>query len=120
MKRTVCALAMLIATTVGVWAIDFDTKIVNLDGTAIVDDKGKDVTITVGTVCVNALMQPYQDEQNLAGEEKLKRMELARHVQKRDDYKFTSEDVALMKKLVNRAYPSPLVVSQAWAELEKK
>lgn len=124
-------------------AIDFDATVKNLDGTPILDEKGQPVKLTVRMACINALMSPLkQDEQAKpdSGTEKTKRNELALHVlnapgasdeskpsktpldEKRqpDHYVFTSEDIALMKRLVNDQYPSPLLVAQVWKELEKK
>lgn len=101
-------------------AADFDAKIVNLDGTPIVDERGKEVELTLGRVAIEGLMTPYQDEQSLSGEEKLRRVELARRIQAKDTGKFAAEDIALIKKLINKRYPSPLVVEQAWRELEKR
>lgn len=139
LKNTVLAVALLIATPA--LAIDFDQKITNLDGSAILDDKGQEVNLTVRVACVNALMMALTaDEQSKAdsGIEKTRREALARHVmaapykeknekslldQKRfpeDKYVFTSEDVVLLKKLINNMYTSPLVVSQVWRVLEEK
>jgi hypothetical protein len=105
-------------------AADLDAKITNLDGTPILDDKGAAMTLTVRGICVNALMQPLSQEEQVkpdSGDEKIRRSALAAHVQNKDDpYKYTAEDIALMKRLVNKNYPSPLVVSQAWRALEDK
>lgn len=110
----------LIASVTFVRAADFDVRIVNLDGSPIVDDKGKEVELTVRSVSINALMAPYQDETNLAAEEKLKRAELAQKISKKETSDLKSEDIALIKKLVNKFYNSPLVVKQAYDALEKK
>lgn len=139
LKNALVAAALLIATPA--LAIDFDQKITNLDGSAIVDDKGQEVNLTVRIACVNALMMALSSEEQGkpdSGIEKTRRDALARHVmaapykeknekslldQKKfpeDKYVFTSEDVSLMKKLVNNMYPSPLVVSQLWKALEEK
>lgn len=116
--------AALLATAAPARAADLDAKIINLDGSPILDDKGAAMTLTVRGICVNALMQPLAPDEQAkpdSGDEKIRREALARHVQSKDDpYKYTAEDVALMKRLVNRNYPSPLVVSQAWRALEEK
>lgn len=101
-------------------AIDFDTRITELDGSVPMDDKGQAVTLTVGRVCINALLQPQTGDENEAGEDKIKRGVLAERILKKEDYKFSSEEIALMKKRVNRGNPSPLVVRQVWETLEKK
>lgn len=138
-KKALVAVFVMVITPA--FAIDFDQKIVNLDGSPIVDDKGKEINLTVRAVCVNALVTMLSQEEQAkpdSGYEKQRRDALARHVmaapykekderslldQKKfpeDKYVFTSEDVALMKKLVNNLYPSPLVVSQVWQVLENK
>lgn len=114
---------LMLATSSVCAAADFDVRITNLDGTPIVDEKGKELELTVRTVVVNALMSPPgQDETNMSGEEKLRRVDLARRVAAKDanTQVFSSEDIALIKKLVNRVYPSPLVVEQSWRALETK
>lgn len=120
----IVAAALVLASTTGALGANLDARITNLDGTPILDDKGTEISLTVRGVCVNALMQPLSAEEQAkpdSGEEKLRREALARHVASKDDtYKYTSEDVALMKRLVNKNYPSPLVVSQAWRALEEK
>lgn len=142
MKKILLVLgAMLLATPA--LAIDFDRKIVNMDGSPILDDKGHEVELTLRSISVNALMLPLAPEEQAkpdSGMEKQRRETLARHVlsaprseapksdkyasdlQKfpEDKYVFTAEDIVLLKKLINNQYPSPLVVSQAWRALEEK
>jgi hypothetical protein len=112
------ATALLVAGPVV--AVELDKKITNLDGTAIVDDKGKEMDLTIRTVIINALMSPRADKQDETGVDKVKRAELARRVLQDKDgsYKYTAEEIALMKELINKNYPSPLVVDQAWRALE--
>lgn len=102
-------------------AADLDAKITNLDGSPLMDGD-KPVELTVRTISINALMTPSKDEQVLSGEEKLKRADLARRILNAKDgsFQMTSEEIALIKKLINHNYPSPLVVDQAWRALEKK
>lgn len=120
----ILAVALAVASTTSALGANFDARITNLDGTPILDDKGKEMELTVRGICVNALMQPLSQEEQAkpdSGDEKVRREALARHVSAKDDaYKYTSEDIALMKRLVNKNYPSPLVVSQAWRALEEK
>jgi hypothetical protein len=116
-------------------AANFNAKITNIDGSPILDDKGKAVELTVRGICMNALMAPLSAEEQAkadSGTEKTRRFELAGHVLKAaypdnakgvpapDHYIFTAEDIALMKKLVNAQYPSPLTVTQTWRALEEK
>lgn len=104
-------------------AADFDAKIVNLDGAPIVDEKGKEIDLTVRTICVNALMAPLSPEEQQkpdSGTEKARRGELARVILLKESHVFSSEEITLLKRLVNALYPSPLVVSQTWKALEAK
>lgn len=123
MRRISVALSAVLISGAAL-AGDLGTSITNLDGSAVVDDKGAPINLTVRSICVNSLMAPLgQDEQAKpdSGEEKVRREVLARHVQDKDDkYKLTAEDIVLIKRLVNRNYPSPLVVSQVWRVLEEK
>jgi hypothetical protein len=122
MRRTIIAAATLLCLVGAARAADFDAKITNVDGTPLADEKGKEVTLTVRTVCLNALMAPLSqaDQQKPdSGKMKVERDDLAKHVLGDDGYEFKSEDIALLKKLVNEFYPSPLVVAQAWAALER-
>ena len=110
--------AAMIATTAN--AADFDAKITNVDGSALVDDKGKPVELTVRTVALNALLAPYPDEQNLPGDIKMKRYNLAKKISEGKVDDLASEDVAMIKQLVNKYYQSPVTVTQAWEALERK
>ena len=91
---------------------------------ALTDIDGKDISTadgkpaTVRGVVVEALLASYQDEQNLSGDEKMRRWELAVKVKKSiDPAEFSIEEVLLMKQLVGKAY-APLVVGQTWRVLE--
>lgn len=123
MRKFLLAAAVTLLCLTGVtpvMAIDFDQKIVALDGTTVMDEKGQPIVITIGTVCINALMNPQPGDEADLGEDKIKRNLLAEHILKRDDYKFSVEELALLKKRVNKANPSPLVVRQTWEALEKR
>lgn len=64
---------------------------------------------TIRWACVNALMGIYQDEQNIAGEEKLKRYLLAQKVQKQKTPELASEEITLIKQLVGKNFGPPVV-----------
>lgn len=120
MRTYTLAFLFVIAST-RLMAADLDARIVNLDGGPLLDDKGKETTLTVRSIAVNSLMAPYPDEQNLSGEDKMKRVDLARRLQDtKTKAELTSEDIVLIKRLVNKAYASPLVVEQTWKALERK
>ena len=84
---------------------------------------GQDILVdgppfTLRTVCQNALVAVYQDEQQLSGEDKLSRWELAVKIKKAvDPCELTTEEVVLVKKLIGKAY-GPVISGQAWEMLE--
>lgn len=101
--------------------IDFTTVLTNLDGSPIIDGRegaeGKPIELTLSRAAVNALLADYADERGLAGEEKLKRAQLADKVYQKKAVELTAEQTALVKKLIAKAY-TPLVVLRAWAALD--
>ena len=82
--------------------------------------KGEEgVPITLRLVSMNALCLAFEDERNLGGEEKLKRWELALRIKNSSEsVQVTAEELALIKKVVAKAY-APLVSGQAWKLLEE-
>lgn len=96
--------------------IDFSYELKNIDGTAIMAGQ-EGTALKLKKIAVDALMGSYPDEQNLGGEEKVRRYDLATKIYSMTDPDMTVEDVALIKKLVGKAYTA-LVVGQAWKVLE--
>jgi hypothetical protein len=94
--------------------VNFEKVLVDMDGVELKDTKGG--TAKVRGCVVDALLATYQDEQNLAGEEKMKRFDLATKIYKGED-DVVVEDITLIKKLVGKAY-TPIVVGQVWRVLE--
>ena len=120
MNKLLAASIITMALTSGAGAIDFATKFTQLDGTPFLDANGKqdDKPATLGTVAINALLANYPDEQSLAAEEKVKRFVLAEKIQLHPtDAMINVDDIALIKKLIAKSYPS-LVVGQAWRILD--
>lgn len=74
---------------------------------------------TLRGACANALVAQFQDEQNLSGEEKVKRYQLAMKIINEDAVDLPAADVALIQKLVAKVY-GPLIVGQVWEMLEPK
>jgi len=68
-------------------------------------------------IFVDALLADYKDEQNVSGEQKLERYELALKINAEDEVELKVEQAALLKKLVAKAY-TPLVVGQVWKAIE--
>ena len=90
----------------------------DLEGAEIRGDKGEPVILR--DVATNALLAVFQDEQNLSGEEKLKRWELAVKIRRAvDPCEISVEEVSLVKKLIGKAY-APVISGQAWHMLEGK
>ena len=97
---------------------------INPDGSLMVNEFRQPVMepsaemSTVRGVVIEALLVSYTDEAMLAGEEKLKRWELATKVKNTPDpIELTVEEITLAKKLVGKAY-SPMIVGQSWKVLE--
>ena len=70
------------------------------------------------TVCVNALLEPNQDDKNLNGEKKAKSYHLAMEIYKtKGKIDLSIDDIKLLKDLIGRM-PSPLIVGQAFDILD--
>ena len=85
--------------------LDFSAPILGLDGKP--DPSGA----TLGSVSITALMATFPDEQNLSGEDKIKRYKAALIIQLGGEQEITVDDASLIKKLVAKAY-GPLVVGR--------
>lgn len=122
------ARAIFVAATIALaspaLAVDFSTKLTQIDGKPFLDDDTKKPTeTTLATVVQRALLTSYQDEaSSITGEEKFKRWRLAEKIQNaveagKPNVDLSAEDVAMAKKLVAKAY-NPLIVGQAWSLLD--
>ncbi len=76
---------------------------------------------TLKYIVLEALQMIFNDEQGLSGEEKVKRWLLAVRIEATSeiDLDLTVEEIALIKRLVGKAY-GPLIVGQTWEMLEGK
>lgn len=92
--------------------IDFTSILLDLDSKPLKDGE---TIYTLGHVSTNALIVTHVDER-IDGEEKVKRFMLACKT-KGPAVTLTAEEIALIKKLVGKAY-GPLVVGRAWALLD--
>lgn len=108
--------AAAIAVAAPALAVDFGATINGLDGKPMQkDDK---TTLSLEEVATTALLSSYPDEQNLDGVEKNKRFWLAKKIHdQRKDPVLTADEIALIKRLIAKAY-NPLVVGQAWTILD--
>lgn len=97
--------------------VNFSIEIEDLDGIPIPKSDTDKTNATVGSCCVNALMIVFKDEQNLSGEEKVKRLNLAQKIHGKPEAEVTAEEIVLIKKLVGKAY-GPLIVGRVYEVLE--
>lgn len=64
------------------------------------DPEGK--SITVGLVCSSALLDTYEDERALSGDDKRKRLQLALRVLDEKEQDFIPDELTLIKNLVGK------------------
>ena len=125
MTRFLIAAAFVLATlsaasaaSVTVTGTDFLQTIKQLDGSDFTDQSGKPITLSLQAVCENALLATYQDEQNLTGEEKVKRYAIALKIHEHPmDAALSVEEVAMVKRLIAKSY-NPLITGQSWRILD--
>ena len=103
--------------------VDLNTRLTNWAGDAIRnvsracpacgrDEEATDLTLR--DTCLAALSANYPQEQELKANQKYQRMDLGMRIYKRESViEFTPEEILLLKKLINWAYPNPLIVTQA-------
>jgi len=112
------------------WAIDFNAIMMDEADQPILDCPNdaqgcvpgteawaKARKVTLGMIVSKALFASYPDEQQLPADEKWNRAALAMRVRDGKDVKLTVEEIALIKKLVGKAY-SPLLVYRAFTLLD--
>jgi hypothetical protein len=124
MKKAILTACFIALMSTPSMAIDFTKPLTNLDGTAVKDAEGKDVNTTLGKVAEQSLLAVYADERDpqtgketITPEEKFNRWKLATKISGQKDVSLTAEELALIKKLIGKAFP-PLVVGQAWTMLD--
>lgn len=88
--------------------IDFDAVLTDPDGAPMKAGPADDApAIALGAIACNALFADFQDEK-LEGVEKARRYDLGLKVRK-GVVEIDADDVALVKKLIGKAYPIPVV-----------
>jgi len=100
--------------------IDFTQNLVSITGEAMKDqnDKGEVIDATLKLAVVNALLAPQKEEDS--GVNKIKKYELAKMIYNSEgETDITAEDITLIKKAVEKAFPSPMIVGQVNEMLEK-
>jgi len=93
--------------------VNVEASLYDLDGEAMRDG---DKPATLGRLAAAALTATFRDEENLSGDEKVKRFELAvRMIRSADGLpiELSPEDVVLAKRCIGKAF-GPLHVGQAY------
>lgn len=94
--------------------INLNTKILTLAGEPVLD---ADKPLTFAGVCINSLLADHREEV-ITGDDKLKRWQLVKRIDKATTTVTLSlEEAVLLKNLVARFY-TPLVVGQFYELLE--
>ena len=89
--------------------VNLSQVFVTLDGTPY-KENGKEVTL--GTMACTALQTPFEDEPKLSGDDKCHRGKLAMWLHGEASANISIEDVALIKKLIDKMATN-LIVAQA-------
>jgi len=107
--------------------IDVTQQLVDLDGTPMITGKqmcptcgqpiGENEPMTIRVTAVKSLTAVFRDEQDLPGEEKVRRFHLALKITDESEPDLKAEDVVLIKKMVGKMY-GPVVVGRVWAILD--
>ena len=102
--------------------VKLNTELKDFEGKALIftaaTAEKEAVNATLGKMMIESLLATFKDEENLSGDEKLKRWQLAIKIKNADVMvELTVEEVALVKKLVGKAYGT-IIVGQVWELLE--
>ena len=92
--------------------IYFKKLLFDLEGEPVKKSAEDSTSVDLRKVATEALLATFPDERSLSGEEKLKRWVLARKIRETEDpVTLTTEEVALVKKLIGLAYGTGIVGS---------
>jgi hypothetical protein len=85
-----------------------------LNGESLFDvTDGRKKNLTLGAISVDAILRPFEADQNVSGVEKMARWDLAQRIYKAtDETDISSEEAVLLKNLIARAFPV-MVAGQA-------
>ena len=95
--------------------INFSETITTINGEDVKDPE-TEKSVTIASAAVEALLANYNDEQ-ISGEDKLKRWNLAQKVNGGGDVDLTVEELALIKEVVGKGFGAN-VVGPVWTALE--
>lgn len=98
--------------------INLNQELIDIDGTVIKDAENK--AITLKELVKTALIQVKQGDENASADEKIKRTILAKEALLNDEVEWEAEDVAMVKERINKFYPSPVAVFEAYRLIEGK
>lgn len=98
--------------------IDFSTVVYDRSGAPAASGLNPDEVLTLAEVAGTALLGLYPDERSLDGKDKFIRYSLWKKISDGGSVDLTVEDIALIKKLVGKAF-GPITVGQAWAMLDQ-
>ncbi len=96
--------------------IDFSAVLTDLDDKPL-RESADDEALTLGAAAVRALMNIYPGEENLSGTKKADRFVLASKIHKQTVVEIRSDEAALIKELIGKAY-GPVVVGRAFPLLD--
>lgn len=94
---------------------DFSLVLKDIEGNPLLATPERHLTL--GEACANALLNTYQEDAQVSGEEKMRRYELARKVYNKRPMSVTSEQIVLLKTYVAKLY-GPVVVGPVFSALE--
>ena len=97
--------------------IDTQALLINvMDGKPLLSADGK-TAVTLGSVCVEALLAMLEDDRKMSGAQKMKNWELAERIAKGGVVKASAEEVSLLKDRIGVMY-GPAVVGPAFTLLD--
>ena len=104
------------ATTI----FNMSRELITIDGKPLTKSNVDDEIMTLGKVSVNALMfMDGNDVKKIGGKEKVERFELAMRLNKGGEQELSSEQIVLVKGLIDSCY-GPAVVGPSWILLDQK
>lgn len=114
-------LTLLLSIPSSALALDFTAPLTDFDGKPIPNCPTPapcDKVLMLGDAAAIALLAPdAPNGPQTAGDEKVKRFQLALKIRGAKDVKLSAEETALIKAQIAKDYP-PLIVGRAWALLD--
>lgn len=92
---------------------NFDAELMDLDGKPITYNEKN---LTLGLAALTVLFGNFPGEENLPGEQKADRFDLALRVHKGGEQELKHDEIDLLKRLIGKGW-GPLVVGRAYEAL---